>query len=153
MKRIVSAFLALAVSAILVFVATSWKHRVTVVHAQGGGCTDATLRGNYAFSQPGWSPLVRGQGAQLPFFNVGVLAFGGTGTFSVSLTGVFHGVVSSETDAGTYTVNRDCTGSLSLTTGPSAGLTFNMVIVGGGAEAFAINTTEGFTSSVDAKKQ
>lgn len=42
MKRILSAFLALAVSATLVFVATSWKHSVTPVHAQGG-CSDATL--------------------------------------------------------------------------------------------------------------
>ena len=151
MKRIVSALLALAASATLVFVVTSWKHGVTPVHAQGG-CSVATLTGNYAFIQPGWAPL-KSQGNQLPFFNMGVIAFDGTGDFSVSLTGVAHGVVSNETDAGTYTVNPDCTGSFSITTGPAAGLTFNMAIIGGGAEIFGINTTAGFTSSFDAKKQ
>lgn len=57
-----------------------------------------------------------------------------------------------ETDGGTYTVNPDCTGSLSVTTGPATGLTFNTVVIGGGAEIFAINTATGFTSRVDAKK-
>jgi hypothetical protein len=50
-------------------------------------------------------------------------------------------------------VNPDCTGSISITTGPGAGVTFNTVIIGGGAELFGINTSAGFTSSVDAKKQ
>jgi hypothetical protein len=151
MKRMLSAFLALAVSATLVFVVTSWKHRVTAVHAQGG-CSDATLTGNYAFSEPGWAPRGR-QGNQLPFFNVGVVALDGTGNLTVSFTDVFHGVVSNQADAGTYTVNPDCTGSFLITTGPSAGLTANMVIIGGGVEVFAINTTPGFTASFDAKKQ
>jgi len=84
---------------------------------------------------------------------VGVLAFDGAGTLSVSFTDVQQGVASTETDGGTYTVNPDCTGSILTTTGPSAGITFNMVIIGGGAEIFGINTTAGFTSSFDAKKQ
>lgn len=151
MKQIVSALLALAVLAALVLVTTTSKHAVRAVYAQGG-CSVATLNGNYAFSQEVWAPLA-GQGNQLPSFNVGVFAFGGTGTFSVSFTDVFHGVVSTETDAGTYTVNPDCTGSFSITTGPAAGVTFNMVIIGRGAELFGINTTAGFTSSFDAKKQ
>jgi hypothetical protein len=42
---------------------------------------------------------------------------------------------------------------MSFTTGPGAGVTFNMVIIGRGAELFGINTSAGFTSSFDAKKQ
>jgi hypothetical protein len=153
MKQIVSALLALAVLAALTLVATTSKHAVRTVYAQSG-CSVATLNGNYAFSQPGWGSLHgQGQGNQLPFFNVGVVAFDGTGTVSVSFTNVQSGVVSTETDAGTYTVNPDCTGSLSFTTGPGAGVTFNMVIIGRGAELFGINTSAGFTSSFDAKKQ
>jgi hypothetical protein len=95
--------------------------------------------------------LVEG-GNFLPFFNVGVLASDGAGTFSVSFTDVQQGVASTETDTGTYTVNSDCTGSISITTGPGAGATFNIVIIGGGAEIFAINTAAGFTSRIDAKK-
>ena len=52
MKRILGASLALAVSATLVFVATSWKHGVPAVHAQGG-CSVATLTGNYSFTATG----------------------------------------------------------------------------------------------------
>jgi hypothetical protein len=153
MKQIVSALLALAVLAALTLVTTTSKHAVRTVYAQSG-CSLATLNGNYAFSQPGWGSLHgQGQGNQLPFFNVGVVAFDGTGTVSVSFTNVQSGVVSTETDAGTYTVNPDCTGSLSFTTGPGAGATFNMVIIGRGAELFGINTSAGFTSSFDAKKQ
>jgi hypothetical protein len=151
MKQIVSALLALAVLAALTLVTTTSKHAVRTVYAQGG-CSVATLNGDYAFTQPGFAGA--GQGNQLPFFNVGVLAFGGTtGTLSASFTGVSHGVVSTETDTGTYTVNPDCTGSMSFTTGPGAGVTFNMVIIGRGAELFGINTSAGFTSSFDAKKQ
>jgi len=151
MKRIVSALLALAVLAALVAVTTTSKHAVPAVYAESG-CGVANLHGPYAFSQEGYAPLVEG-GNFLPFFNVGVLAFGGTtGNLSVSFTGVSHGVVSTETDTGTYTVNPDCTGSMSFTTGPGAGATFNIVIIGGGAEIFAINTAAGFTSRIDAKK-
>jgi hypothetical protein len=151
MKRIVSALLALAVLVALVHVITTSKHAVRAVYAQSG-CSVATLNGHYAFSQPGWAGA--GQGNQLPFFNVGVVAFDGTtGTVSASFTGVSHGVVSTETDAGTYTVNPDCTGSMSFTTGPGAGAAFNIVIIGGGPELFGINTSAGFTSSFDAKKQ
>jgi hypothetical protein len=152
MKRIVIALLALAVLAAPVLVTTTSKHAVRAVYAQDG-CSVATLNGGYAFSQPGWAPLAGQQGNQLPFFNVGVVAFGGTGTLSVSFTSVTRGVVSTETDAGTYTVNPDCTGSISITTGPGAGVAFNTVIIGRGAELFGINTTAGFTSRLDAKKQ
>ena len=153
MKRIVITLLVMAVLAAPVLVTTTSKHAVRAVYAQSG-CSVATLNGSYAFSQPGWGPLHgQGQGNQLPFFNVGVAAFGGTGTVSVSFTSVQSGVVSTETDAGTYTVNPDCTGSISFTTGPGAGVTFNMVIIGRGAELFGINTSAGFTSSLDAKKQ
>lgn len=148
MKRIVSALLALAVLAALVVVTTTSKHAVPAVYAQSG-CRVANLHGHYAFSQPGW---VNSGGNQLPFFNVGVAAFDGTGTLtSVSFTDIFNGAVSTETDGGTYTVNSDCTGSMSITTGPGAGVTFNIVIIGG-EELFGINTSEGFTSSFDAKK-
>jgi hypothetical protein len=151
MKRIVSALLALAVFAAVVVVTTTLKHAVPAVYAQSG-CSVANLHGHYAFSQEGYAPLVEG-GNFLPFFNVGVLAFDGAGTFSVSFTDVQQGVVApTETDAGTYTVNPDCTGSLSITTGPGAGATFNIVIIGGGAEIFGINTATGFTSRLDAKK-
>ncbi len=61
----------------------------------------------------------------------------GAGSKAAPWTDVTNGKVSlGITAGGTYTVNSDCTGSLSDSTGPI----FNSVIVSGGKEAFLINT-------------
>lgn len=54
MKRTLSAFLALAVSAAVVFLAPVSKRLVPAVHA-AGGCSDATLTGNYGFTFNGFN--------------------------------------------------------------------------------------------------
>ncbi len=152
MKRIVSAFLALAVSATLVFLATSkLKHDQSVVHAQGG-CSDATLTGNYPFvlsgaSTPGHS--VTGKN-NVPTAAVGVLTFDGAGGLALTYTVVFNGKATTASDTGTYTVNSDCTGTFTDTT---INVHFNLVTVGGGTEVFGIETDPGFTDTFDAKKQ
>ena len=155
MKRILSAFLALAVSATLVFVVTSWKHGVTPVHAQAG-CSVATLKGPYAFKDQGFTTpghTVNGP-TIFPFAAMGVEAFDGAGNVSVSYTLVVNGTTAAGlTGSGTYTVNSDCTGSVSFTTGDAAGLTFNIAVIGGGTESFGIHTSPGITGALDAKKQ
>ena len=150
MKRILSTFLALAVFATLVFVATSWN-RVTAVHAQGG-CSNATLTGNYAFIYSGaFSPSGRGKNT-FGDAAVGVLTFDGAGNLSLTYTDVSNGQVISTSvpDTGTYTVNSDCTGSL---TDATIDLHSNLATVGGGAEVFGIQTDAGNTNTFDAKKQ
>lgn len=157
MKRIFSVFLAMAAVAVLVFWAPTMKHGSTalpVVHAQSG-CSAGTLTGNYAFSNPGFTtPGSPVKGIEVPFAAVGVFAFDGAGNISTSYTFAFKGVVSQGlTSSGTYTVNSDCTGSISFTTGDAAGLNLNMVIIGGGTEIFGIETNPSFTGTFDAKKQ
>lgn len=154
MNRIVSAFLALAVSAALVFVATSWKHGVTPVHAQGG-CSVATLNGNYGFTSSGFTtPNHSVKGTEVPFAVVGGGNFDGAGNFSVNYTLALKGIASQGlTTSGTYTVNSDCTGTATFTAGAAAGITENMVIVSGGAEVFQIVTSPSFTGTFDLKKE
>lgn len=154
MKRIVSAFLALAVSATLVFVLTGWKHGVTAVHAQGG-CSLATLTGNYGFTSSGFTtPNHSIKGTEVPFAVVGAGAFDGAGNFSITYTLAIRGGISQGlTTSGTYTVNSDCTGTATFTAGAAAGTTENMVIVSGGAEVFQIITTPSFTGTFDVKKE
>src|SRR5207245_6702188 len=87
MKRILSVFLVLVFSAALVVVATNWKHSVTAVDAQGG-CSNATLTGNYAYIYSGaFSPSGRGKHT---FGDAagGVLIFDGVGTLWLSYTDV-----------------------------------------------------------------
>jgi len=154
MKRVVCAFLALVVSTTLVFVATSSKHSVKSVHAQGG-CSVATLTGNYAFSAPGFSTVSKSvKGNEVPIAAVGVFALDGAGNVSTSYTLAFRGIITPGlTGTGTYTVNSDCTGSISFTGGDAAGLNFNMVIIGGGAEIFGILASPTSTVTFDSKKQ
>ncbi len=83
-----------------------------------------------------------------------MLTFDGAGNISTSFTVAFRGMISTgQSSTGTYTVNSDCTGSISFTTGDAAGLIFNMVIIGGGTKVFGINTFPSFTETFDAKKQ
>jgi len=126
---------------------------VTAVYAQGG-CSNATLAGNYAFiyngaNAPGHS--VTGENT-LGNAAVGLFTFDGAGNVTASYTAVFngHAFSTSVPDTGTYTVNSDCTVS---TTDATIDAHFNFAIVGGGAEFFAIQTDGGTTDTLNAKKQ
>jgi hypothetical protein len=57
------------------------------------------------------------------------------------------------TGTATYTVNPDCTGTISGTGSDVAGETLNFVIVGGGGEVLGISTTNTQTFTFDAKKE
>jgi hypothetical protein len=140
-KRILSVLFVLAV----VMTTTS------TVYAQ---CSNTTLNANYAFTDSGFAaphPTVRGP--EVPIVVVGVLRFDGAGNASLSFTLAINGGISpSLSDTGTYTVNSDCTGSISFTAG-DAPIDFNIVIIGGGTEVFGIVTSDGNTQTFDAKKQ
>lgn len=158
MKRIVSGLLALAALAALVIVATTSKRIVRPAYAQSG-CSLATLSGNYAFSQPGFISSSM-KGSPLPIAVVGVSTFDGAGNVSVTYTdmspgkpGGYSNPIQGATGSGTYTVNSDCTGSASFTSGDAAGITLNLVIIGGGTEVFSINTTPLVIATADWKKQ
>jgi len=149
MKRILSTLFALAA----VITTTSAARAQNV-------CSNATLNASYAFTDSGFADSgifmrhARVKGAAVPVSALGVLAFDGAGNVSFStLTLVVNGGISSETGSGSYTVNSDCTGSISLTNGSIAGITFNLSIVGGGAEVFGLLTSPGNTQSFYAKLQ
>jgi hypothetical protein len=90
---------------------------------------------------------------------VGVSTFDGAGNVSATYTDMSpgkpggYGTPIQGTGSGTYTVNSDCTGSVSFTSGTAAGITFNMVIISGGTEVFGINTTPLVIATADFKKQ
>jgi hypothetical protein len=89
-------------------------------HAQGGtiGCSLSTLNGTYS---------VQGQGTivtqlpglpppPLPFGEIAIDFIDGAGNISGNFTANLAGIVLSGTVVGTYTVNPDCTGTISLRT-------------------------------------
>lgn len=164
MKRSLSLLFALAVAAALVvLIATiapttsKSQHGLRPVYAQSG-CTDTTLTGNYAVIGPGFVTPAAAKtvsaSQDVPIAIVGVLAFDGAGKVSFTFTLAVNGVISQGlTSSGAYTVNSDCTGSISFTSGAAAGVAFNTAIIGGGTEVFAIQTNSGTTATFDAKKQ
>ena len=133
-------------------------HNVEACRARGlrrEWMLERTLNSNYSFIQPaGFTTHNSTTGNEVPWQFVGVETFDGKDKTTVSYTAAVDGAISqNQAAAGTYTVNSNCTGSLSFTEGDAAGLTFDIAISGGGAEVFAISTNSGDTATVVEKKQ
>jgi hypothetical protein len=98
--------------------------------ARAQGCSPATLMGPYMSTQSGTL-----NGA--PYAQVNRIRSNGIGVITGSGTTVANGVVSFPIITATYTVNPDCTGTL---TSVPAGLSQNFVIKENGEEVFFIVT-------------
>ena len=122
------------------------------VHAQSS-CALATLNGVYGFSATGFNPIntkTRSSAPQPPASDVGLVSFDGVGNFSTSFTDVTNGGSTAFTDAGTYTVNSDCTGSFHL---QGLDVHVQVVIVGSGTEVLGTVIDPGLIRTADYKKQ
>jgi hypothetical protein len=143
-----------AIAALMIVPATS-KHTLPRVYASSG-CTDATLTGSYAFMQPaGFTNNHSGtKGREVPWQFVGIETFDGAGNTSVNYTAAVNGAISTnQASTGTYSVNSDCSGSLTFSSGDAAGYSANLAISDGGAELFAMSTNPGNTGTVVEKRQ
>src|SRR5215472_8474872 len=81
-------------------------------NADEKGCSNATLRGTFAYTSTGTiaaPPVIAG-----PFVEVGTQSFDGTGGTTLTATSSQNGNISPLTATGTYTVNPDCTGTMTL---------------------------------------
>src|SRR6266849_10401226 len=114
------------------------------VHAQEvdlEGCSAATLNGRYGLTFSGYSTngaLPALISASIPVAGGGLVTFDGNGNLSASETVNLGGKILSVNLPGTYTVNSDCTGSLT-----TANAHLNLVIVRNGREILAVNTDPG----------
>jgi hypothetical protein len=121
---------------------------LTAVHAQ---CTNATLTGNYGFTFSGFLAPGHGtKGDEKPFAGAGLATADGAGNFSATFSSSFNGGISTNNFyTASYTVNSDCTGSMTSTNG---GANFTFVIVSSGAELLAVDIDAGQTWTLDGKK-
>ena len=79
-------------------------------NAADKGCTNATLKGTFLHVGTGFitaPPALAG-----PFAGLGTETFDGNGGVTGNATGSFNGNPDSGTFTGTYTVNSDCTGTM-----------------------------------------
>ena len=98
-------------------------------------CGLYTLRGSYLFATHGWNIV---GGIAQPKAIVEGIDFNGDGTLvspfaTVSINGT---IIHSSGSLGTYTVNTDCTGTLSFTGGAS----FDIFVDAGGRQLWMIQT-------------
>lgn len=101
-------------------------------------CGVYTLHGSYLFTAHGWNIV---GGVAQPKAIVEGIDFNGDGTLvspfaTVSINGT---ILHSSGSLGTYTVNADCTGTLSFTSGPS----FDIFVDAGGRQLWMIQTGPG----------
>ena len=87
-----------------------------VLSAQATKFSNASLKGSYSFLTELWTANANTS----PFGMAGILTFDGAGTVTGSYTSVTGGVAQSGALGGTYTVNLNGSGTITLTTGSTA---------------------------------
>jgi hypothetical protein len=129
-----------------------------VPKAQAGenkGCSNATLRGSFGYTASG-TLLPAAVGAELagPFGEIGRQTFDGNGNTTATATINANGNIVRVTIEGTYTVNPDCTGSMTRNVSP-LGVTAHddLVIEDEGMELRTISTDPGEIETYVYRKQ
>ena len=107
-------------------------------------CSNATLKGTYAFANTGWSISTHG-GAMTPFAHAGLGTFNGDGTNMSVITVVSNGVVVAKnvTGTGTYSIRADCTGTAIFNFTATGPLHFNIYVSPSGNDFRRIATDPG----------
>ncbi len=123
MKRTISSVIGLAGFALLFALGTAQNAQAKKA------CSNATLSGDYAV-------VITGSITGLPFGAVDLATADGNGNISGSGTTAFAGTISVATFTATYTVNSDCSGSATF----SSGRTQNFVVNQDGSEVRLIET-------------
>jgi len=133
-----------AVAALIALRATLPGGTLPKVHAQEDTpqpCSVSRLNGRYGLTFSGFTtngavpaPIT----AFLPVAGEGLVTFDGNGNLSAAETVSLGGLIQPVNLPGAYTVNSDCTGTLT-----TANAHLNLVIVRNGREILAINTDPG----------
>jgi hypothetical protein len=116
-------------------------------------CSNAALRGSFGYTSTGTLLDVPPPFAG-PFAEVGRQTFDGKGNTDATATLSANGNIAKVTIEGTYTVNPDCTGSMTLSVSPlGATVHADFVIGDDGAELRAIVSESGVVESRVYSKQ
>src|SRR5712692_3484921 len=114
-------------------------------------CTSATLNGAYGYLMTGQT--FESSFGFVSFADSGSLTWDGKSKATGSSILNVDGQLTSRTLAGTYTVNSDCTGSLTFTDNLGSSGSINMVIIGSGVAIQLLETDSGTVISGNAKPQ
>lgn len=110
--------------------------------ADDKGCSAASLQGTFAYTGTGFN--VTPAGGAAPFAEVGTQTFDGKGGTTTTFTASANGNLFQISFSGTYTVNSDCSGTMTLLTpAPNPTVTLFFVIADSLNEFQAIETLPG----------
>lgn len=122
-----------------------------VVLADAPVCDASSFTGAYGYKLSG--VVYDSYGYMYFLSSVGRIVSDGAGGITGTNTYSFDGTVVRQTFTGTYTVNEDCTGSLTMETSGSGTSNFDFVLVNNNQEATIVQTDSGFSLSGDLKMQ
>ena len=127
---------------------------IEIKKLNASGCENSTLMGNYAVTLTGFGtppPQLSPGKSSVPVALAGLATFDGAGNLVGSFTLSHNGDISAlPSDLGTFTLNSDCTGTL---TDATAGMHFATVVLNGGTELFGVQADAGTAAILDIKKQ
>jgi hypothetical protein len=130
MKRRMTALVPLAALAALTLIAAA----LPVAHAEdrAATCSVSMLKGTYSVLAQGTvvAQLPNFPAPPFPFAEVAIDYLDGTGNISGEFTANVGGVVVPGTVAGTYTVNSDCTGTVTMQTNSGIPVKESFVVLG-----------------------
>lgn len=104
-------------------------------------CSDNTLRGRYAVHGDGWVPNGPPGTPMVPFAVLSLMTLDGAGNVVDDATVSRNGDTLRSVNAGTYSIDANCKGSMSINIPvPPYLLTFDVVIADAGKEFYFIST-------------
>ncbi|UVO33914.1 hypothetical protein KUL72_20575 [Bradyrhizobium arachidis] len=102
-----------------------------MAHGAPQTCSVEKLQGRYVFT---------GQGTN---YHYGAFDFDGSGKFSGKQTSLRHAIVQRETLNGTYTIDKDCTGTITLQGQPGGTAHWDVFLTDDGKKGRMIRTDSG----------
>jgi hypothetical protein len=127
------------------FVLAALALSTTPASAQQLVCGDGTVVYWSPFSIQ-WNRFTTRSGSQVPWVGTGTINFNELGDVWANYTSSVNGVIyTDQSAAGTFKVNKNCTGTLTFTSGDAAGFTATFVVTFGGSYEVGTDTTPGDT--------
>jgi hypothetical protein len=141
----VSAVALISLLVLGIFTAGNEALLTPAVHAQeanGVKCSNSTIAGRYAIKGDGFVPGGPPPAPLVPFAVVSLMTLDSSGTLSNDVTVSRNTVITRNVDPGTFTINEDCTGDMTINiVEPPFQLKFDLVVADKGNEFYAIATT------------
>jgi hypothetical protein len=140
----------LAISVVAAALVIGYR-KVPVVHAQDKGCDATTVTGAYGYTLSG--TVYDNYGYIYMLGAAGRMVSDGNGNLTGTDTLSFDGTIAKRQYTGTYTMNADCTGSLTLTMPGGGTMHADIVAVNNGKELNMVQTDTAYIVTAVLKQQ